>query len=311
MENLHSSVTQNYLTRNGFIMVSNLLIDYQEELGITDLELNFIIKIMKNKPGFYIHDSDLDPKVCSKTLQRRRSSLKQKGILLYSIIKEQNPDTNTFVTKGISYDLSPLEEKLQKISNKIEERKQKEIKQEIKVQKLIVEETEDSPLSDYKKDFENYYGIPYVLNDYEINKYNSLSEENKKMLSYVFLYCKKNNLLENVVPRLSLFFKTSFRFTDLRRFCLENGYISDEEFKTVAETRLEQEEIEEESEFEKTQKDINRISLEIYHKYYENEKDNYRFLRAVERIVGRFYKDGQLPNIDFYINSAYESNGGK
>ena len=47
MEKIYASPVKNYLQRNGFVMVSNLLIDFQQELGITELELSFIIKIMK------------------------------------------------------------------------------------------------------------------------------------------------------------------------------------------------------------------------------------------------------------------------
>lgn len=309
MESINTTPTQNYLTRNGFVMVSNLLIEYQQELGITDLEFNFIIKIMKNKPGYYIHDSDLDPNVCSKTLQRRRASLKNKGYLKYSIIKEQNPETNTFVTKGICYDLSPLEDKLQKLSNKLEEKNVAKIKKEIKEQKLIVEEDENSPLSDYKKDYENYYGIPYVLNDYEINKYNSLSEENKKIFSYIFLYCKEKKLLNTIVPRLSLFFKTNFRFLDLRKFCIQNGYIQENEFKSVVELKEEEEQNKKEEERENEMKEMDKLSENIYDKYYSSRKINPFFLKAIKRIVLRHYFNGELSkSANILINKAYEDN---
>ena len=40
MEKIYASPVKNSLQRNGFVMVSNLLIDSQQELGITELELS-------------------------------------------------------------------------------------------------------------------------------------------------------------------------------------------------------------------------------------------------------------------------------
>ena len=77
-------------------------------------------------------------------------------------------------------------------------------------------------LETFKKDYLNYYGIEYILNEYEIKKYNSLSEEEKNMISYIFNYCSDNDLFGKIVPRLSLFFKAKFRFDELRRYCREN-----------------------------------------------------------------------------------------
>ena len=131
MEKIYSTPVRNYIQRNGFVMVSNLLLDFQQELGITESELSFIIKIMKNKNGYAIHDKDLDPTVCTKTLSRKRNSLKEKGLLKFSTIKSQEPITGTFKTDGISYDLSPLEEKLQIISDKIESEREEKIKQHL------------------------------------------------------------------------------------------------------------------------------------------------------------------------------------
>ena len=127
MEKIYSTPVRNYIQRNGFVMVSNLLLDFQQELGITESELSFIIKIMKNKNGYAIHDKDLDPTVCTKTLSRKRNSLKEKGLLKFSTIKSQDPITGTFKTDGISYDLSPLEEKLQIISEMQNGIKKKEV----------------------------------------------------------------------------------------------------------------------------------------------------------------------------------------
>lgn len=286
MEKIYSTPVKNYIQRNGFVMVSNLLLDFQQELGITESELSFIIKIMKNKNGYAIHDKDLDPTVCTKTLSRKRNSLKEKGLLNFSIIKSQDLITGTFKTDGISYDLSPLEEKLQIISDNIESKREKEIKQHLTKQNKIVETNENSPLETFKKDYLNYYGVEYILNDFEIKKYNSLSAEEKNMIGYIFNYCSDNGLFGKIVPRLSLFFKTKFRFEDLKRYCEENGYNSSQEIIN--------EDI------------INKHTNNICNEY--NVKDNYAFKEAIKRILYRYInKDNTLPNgIEKLFNKAYE-----
>ena len=284
MEKIYSTPVRNYIQRNGFVMVSNLLLDFQQELGITESELSFIIKIMKNKNGYAIHDKDLDSTVCTKTLSRKRNSLKEKGLLRFSIIKSQDPITGTFKTDGISYDLSPLEEKLQIISDKIESEREEKIKQHLVKENKIVETTEDSPLETFKKDYLNYYGIEYILNEYEIKKYNSLSEEEKNMISYIFNYCSDNDLFGKIVPRLSLFFKAKFRFDELKRYCRENGF-TEEKREPI---------------------DNSDIVQKIYRKYYPIE-DNFAFFKAVERLINRnITKDGNLPEGIFKLfDKAY------
>ena len=66
---MKSSSVSNYIQRDGFVMVSNLLISYQSELGITDRELMFIIKAIKHKENYKLHDEQLDPNVSARTLQ--------------------------------------------------------------------------------------------------------------------------------------------------------------------------------------------------------------------------------------------------
>lgn len=286
MEKIYSTPVKNYIQRNGFVMVSNLLLDFQQELGITESELSFIIKIMKNKNGYAIHDKDLDPTVCTKTLSRKRNSLKEKGLLNFSIIKSQDLITGTFKTDGISYDLSPLEEKLQIISDNIENKREKEIKQHLTRQNKIIETNENSPLETFKKDYLNYYGVEYILNDFEIKKYNSLSVEEKNMIGYIFNYCSDNGLFGKIVPRLSLFFKTKFRFEDLKKYCEENGYNSSQEIIN--------DDI------------INKHTNNICNEY--NVKDNYAFKEAIKRILYRHInKDNTLPNgIEKLFDKAYE-----
>lgn len=291
MEKIYTTPLRNYIQRNGFVMVSNLLLDYQEELDISDSELLFLIKIMKNKNGYAIHDKDLDATVCTKTLSRRRNALKEKGLLNFSTIKSQDPVTGTFKTDGISYDLSPLEEKLQKISDSIELQKEEVIKKHIIKSNKVVETTEDSPLEAYKKDYLNYYGSEYILNEFELKEYNKLSAEEKKYISYIFDYCSDNNLFGKIVPRLSLFFKARFRFDELKRYCKENG--KEDSKKPTAEELLR-----------------NSASLidEIVNSYDTDNQPINTFKRAIERIVVRYMTDdGKLPEgINKLFDRAYE-----
>jgi hypothetical protein len=92
----------NSLLDNGFVMIPNILIDKQEELGITDDELLFIIKCMRHQDGYKIHDSQLSETASSKTMQRRRKSLKDKGYLEVEIHKMQKED-GTWMTEGLVY----------------------------------------------------------------------------------------------------------------------------------------------------------------------------------------------------------------
>ena len=281
---IYTTPCGNYLQRNGFVMVSNLLFDYQQELDINESELMFLIKIMRNK-SFAIHDKDIDPTVCARTLARRRNSLRGKGLLNFTVIKEQDEITGTFSTSGISYDLSPLEKKLQAISNRIEKEKENKVNELFKNSKYVVEEREDSPLEQYKKDYKKVYGTEYKLSSYEIKKYNELSEENKQLVGYIFSYCADNNLFGSITPRLALFFKTEFRFAELKKYCIKNGFIGKDIVEVVDNTEL-----------------INNV----YSSYYP-EDNNPIFKKAVERIVDRYAKDGKLPDgVVKILDKSYE-----
>ena len=104
------------------------------------------------------------------------------------------------------------------------------------------------------------------------------------MISYIFNYCSDNDLFGKIVPRLSLFFKTKFRFDELRRYCRENGF-TEEKREPV---------------------DNSDIVQKIYRKYYPRE-DNFAFFKAVERLINRnITKDGNLPEGIFKLfDKAY------
>ena len=297
MSYIKSNPTTNYLQRNGFIMVSNLLIDYQEELGITDDELVFITKIMKNSSGWRLHDCDISKTVSSKTLQRRRKSLKEKGLLDYKTITITNSLGQKF-NDGIMYDLSKLEEKLQSISDKIESEKINQIKQEIEDNGLevsddLVEEISETPLSKFQKDWYNYYGTKYELSKAERDEFNSLKPEIKNCFKYVFQYCIDKNLLSKITPRISLFLKTKFRLNDLISWCKDNAEIP---VFTSNKEEKQEETVEEEKELVDnnglTEKDMNEIFDDLTgKKYMPAAKKVYRELTGELLTIGESYYD--------------------
>ena len=298
MSYIKSNPTTNYLQRNGFIMVSNLLIDYQEELGITDDELVFITKIMKNSSGWRLHDCDISKTVSSKTLQRRRKSLKEKGLLDYKTITITNSLGQKF-NDGIMYDLSKLEEKLQSISDRIESEKINQIKQEIddnglEVSDDLVEEISETPLSKFQKDWYNYYGTKYELSKAERDEFNSLKPEIKNCFKYVFQYCIDKNLLSKITPRISLFLKTKFRLNDLISWCKNNAEIP--VFNTLNKEEKQKEQVEEERELVDnnglTEKDMNEIFDDLTgKKYMPAAKKVYRELTGELLTIGESYYD--------------------
>lgn len=297
MSYIKSNPTTNYLQRNGFIMVSNLLIDYQEELGITDDELIFITKIMKNSSGWRLHDYDISKTVSSKTLQRRRKSLKEKGLLDYKTITITNSLGQKF-NDGIMYDLSKLEEKLQSISDKIEEEKINQIKQEIEdngleVSDELVEEISETPLSKFQKDWYNYYGTKYELSKAERDEFNSLKPEIKNCFKYIFQYCIDKNLLSKITPRISLFLKTKFRLNDLVSWCKDNAEIP---IFGTSEVEKETKEVTEEKELTDnnglTEKDMNDIFEDLTgKKYMPAAKKVYKELTGELLTIGESYYD--------------------
>ena len=212
------SVVNNYIQRDGFVMVSNLLIQYQEELGISNGELNFLIKVMKHKENYKLHDSQLDPTISSRTLQRRRKSLKDKGYLTFKVWKTRDSEGH-IKTEGITYDLSFLEEKLQDLSNRISQVKEEKINKE--AEDYIIEYSDKSPIRKYLTDWENHYGDSYNLTPYEKKWYNSLNEEEQSTIAEIFDFCEDYKLFKDLVPRLSLFAKSKMRFNQLKEYCID------------------------------------------------------------------------------------------
>lgn len=216
---MKSSSVSNYIQRDGFVMVSNLLISYQSELGITDRELMFIIKAIKHKENYKLHDEQLDPNVSARTLQRCRKSLKEKGYLNYKVWKYTD-EKGHIHTEGITYDFSPLEEELQRISNLIAEEKESQINKE--AENYIIEYGENSPIVKYMEDWENHYGDKYRLTPAEKQWYNKLSEEEQECISRIFDFCEDMHLFKEITPRLILFVKTASRWKQLKEYVNDN-----------------------------------------------------------------------------------------
>ncbi len=256
---MKNCMVSNYLQRDGFVMVSNLLIAYQEELELTDRELIFIIKCIKHKENYKLHDNQLDPSVSSRTLQRCRKSLKDKGYLQYKVWKYTD-EKGHISTEGITYDFSGLEEKLQTISNIIAEEKNKLIEEES--ENYILEFGEDSPISRYIRDWENHYGDVYKLSAFERSWYNKLSEEEQKAVGMIFDYCLEYRLFKEITPRLSLFIKTPQRWKALKEYAEDNQEENIITYKDIEEATFEKKSEKNEVEEKENEEALKRIREE-------------------------------------------------
>ena len=255
---IKNCAVSNYIQRDGFVMVSNLLISHQEELGITNKELNFLIKVMKHKENYKLHDSVLDPTVSTRTLSRRRTDLVNKGILTYKVWKTTD-ESGHIKTEGITYDLTPLEEKLQSISDEIASEKDREIQKE--AENYIIEFGENSPMGKFLKDWEDHYGDNYTLTPYERKWYNNLSEEDQKAVACIFDYCSDNKLFKSITPRLALFIKNKQRWDQLKAY--RDDYYVEENDDLVYATVSENEKLNKEINDAMRMIEMNKKVLEI------------------------------------------------
>lgn len=233
---MKSCSVSNYLQRDGFVMVSNLLIDYQTELGLSNSELNFIIKTIRHKENYKLHDDQLDPTVSRRTLQRYRKKLTEMGYLTFKVWKYTDENGHIY-TEGITYDWSQLETKLQELSDIRAAEKEAKIEEESK--KYIIEFGESSPMGKFLLAWEQHYGDMYHLTPLEKDWYNKLSEEDQELIGRIFDYCEENKLFKTITPRLALFMKSKQRFDQLKSFCKETPEevmvdITEEEEKTIS-----------------------------------------------------------------------------
>lgn len=211
MENFQVS---NYLQKNGFVMVSNLLLDYQTELQINDRELLFIMKALRHASTYKLHDSQLDPTVSERTLQRCRKHLKELGYLNFKVWRASDED-GKIVTAGITYDFTGLEKTLQTLSDKTST---ENIVQEAHEDKYIREYGEDSPMGRFLSAWKDRYSESYKLTKEEKKWYNSLYESQQELVGLIFPYCEEKSLFGKISPRLSLFMKTPSRWDELKEY---------------------------------------------------------------------------------------------
>lgn len=121
---------------------------------------------------------------------------------------------------SITYDFSPLEEELQRISNLKEEEKESQINKE--AENYIIEYREESPIIKYMEDWENHYGDKYRLTPAEKQWYNKLSEEEQEYVSRIFDYCEDLQLFKEITPRFVLFVKTPSRWKQVKEYVNDN-----------------------------------------------------------------------------------------
>ena len=212
---------------------------------------------MKHKENYKLHDSVLDPTVSTRTLSRMRKSLVEKEILTYKIWKTTD-EKGHIKTEGITYDLTPLEEKLQAISNAIAAEKDAEVAKE--AENYLIEFGENSPMGKFLRDWEDHYGDNYTLTPYERKWYNNLSEEEQKYISCIFDYCADNKLFKSITPRLALFIKNKQRWDQLKSY-YEEYYIEEEDTSYVV--KSEKEKLTEEIENANRMIEMNKKMLEI------------------------------------------------
>jgi len=213
----------NYIYEYGYVMISNLLIDYQNELQLTNDEVMFIIKVFRHKNGYKLHDSILDSTLSTKTLQRRRKSLVDKGYLEYRITKSTDSNGN-IITEGIVYDFTALDIALSHLASDLSEKEEEKQKEEKIVKtpiKPIVNKNDviESFKDEYKKKFKKDYNVSRE----EKEAIKRLTKKEINALKYIFEYCEENkdNLPENFCPRIIFFTKVGWRMEQLVSFAEE------------------------------------------------------------------------------------------
>ena len=212
----------------GFLAIPNLLLDNYEELGLNDDEVFFVIKCMRHKDDFRIHDEQLSKNLSSKTMQRRRNSLKVKGFLETTVFKEQNED-GTWSTLGIEYDFSNLILALTQVADKLsaERAKLSSIKPKVTAlhntnhntsRKFEIPAEVNTFLNNYKTN----YGLDYKLTSTEKLLLEKASPEFLRSIPFISEYTKYQKeygkLPASFTGRLIFFQKVDFRQAELIAF---------------------------------------------------------------------------------------------
>lgn len=212
---------------SGFLALPNILLDKQEELGISDDELLFIIKTMRHHESFKIHDSQLSG-LSTKTLQRRRTSLKEKGYLETEVHKYQDTD-GTWITEGISYNYKNLIMAINAL-NVQASTERAELAKKVPP-KTVHHNTIDNTsrknkipadVEKFMSDYKTHYGTDYKLTSTEKLLLENSSPEFIKSAPFIFDYTsyqkEYGKLPSTFVPRLIFFQKVLFRQAELIEF---------------------------------------------------------------------------------------------
>ena len=286
--------TGNYFYEHGYVMVSNLLIDYQDRLGITDDEFNFIVKVLRHKSGFKIHDANLSSTVSTKTLQRRRKSLVEKGYLEYRIIKS-NDSSGNIITEGIVYDFTALDIALSQLASDLTEAKQETVEKKISIKKEIVVKKEDI-LEDFKAQYKSLYNRDYIISKAEQELIKQLNKKEFNSLKYIFEYYEENksNLPDNFTPRIIFFVKTKWRLEQLVAF-------SEEIEERVAQM----------AEYDIMEEENKKAELEWEALIGDNEEDFTDYLRRTNTSLFVKKRNGMMLNVIEELRVVYNKYKGE
>ena len=214
----------NYIYEYGYVMISNLLVDYQNQLQLTNDEVMFIIKVFRHKNGYKLHDSVLDDTISSKTLQRRRKSLVEKGYLEFKVMKSID-DNGKIITDGIVYDFTALDVALSHLASDLSEMEaQKKLEKETTIIAPVEPIVNKSDvIESFRDEYKKKYNKEYNLSREEKDAIKKLSKKEVDALKYIFEYFEENkdNLPPDFYPRIIFFTKVGWRMEQLVKFAEE------------------------------------------------------------------------------------------
>lgn len=235
MKNTVRSIWGESILDRGWILVPNTLIDKQKELDLSDDDLAFIIKIIRFSRGVALSDKKFESILSSRTLQRRRQSLINKGYLSVYHKKESfEKEEKKYRTIGIVYDLSGLKNAIDLITkeqNKAPTERKSNYRQEnfrgnfYCSEKMFsklsyLSDSIKSSLNTFFDEYFNFYSEYYSLIEKDLSVDLGILENAKYIMDYV----KRCPTWESgMTPRLVFFEKVSFRRKELVSFVREQG----------------------------------------------------------------------------------------
>lgn len=292
----------NLILDQGFIMVPNLLLDYQEDLGLSDDELLFIIKVLRHHETFRIHDKDLSQSVSEKTLQRRRASLKNKGYLDTTVFKSQDAN-GTWITNGITYDFTKL---LLAISEIYNSKNKVEAKEEPRKIPKQIKQSHSKEVNEFITEFESKYNYKYKLTQEEELLLKNASPEFIRSIPYILKYVndkgEAGDLPEGFTPKLIFFLKVDFRKEELIKYASELIEEKEEEEKEkVRRVILAEETIKEKAEFETFLRETGFVYDEVVEYLRKNKAPHILYF------VNKSFNADHLKNIKPYLEKMKDN----